>query len=77
MIIYPAKKLSEVSAEGLKRGMNLFFTFYFVMTGVHALHVLIGMGVLAVLFLQNRQGRYSHWYYTPIENGVLYWHLVT
>ena len=70
------EKLSELSAKNLKRGIDLFFTFYFVMTGIHGLHVVIGMSVLAILFFLNRRGRYSHWYYTPIENGALYWHLV-
>lgn len=70
------QKLSEPAAQQMEKGINLFFSFYFVMTGVHGLHVLIGMSVLAVLLLKNRRGRYSHWYYTPVENGALYWHLV-
>ncbi len=70
------EKIAEPRAEYLKKGIDLFFTFYFVMTGVHGLHILIGMTVLFVIFLKNRKGRYSHWYYTPIENGALYWHLV-
>lgn len=59
-----------------RHGIDLFFTFYFLMTGVHGLHVLIGMGIIAVLLIKNIKGRYSHWYYTPVENGTLYWHLV-
>ncbi len=70
------KGLGQEQAQELKQGIDLFFTFYFVMTGIHGLHVLIGMGVLAWLFFANRQGRYAHWYYTPVENGALYWHLV-
>lgn len=57
-------------------GAKLFFAMYFVMTGVHGLHVVIGMGVLGVILYKNHNGRYSHWYYTPVENGALYWHLV-
>ena len=68
--------LEEAAGENLKKGIDLFFTFYFVMTGIHGLHVIIGMLVLLVIYLKNRQGRYSHWYYTPVENGALYWHLV-
>ncbi len=70
------EKLNDQEALKLKQGVNLFFTFYFLMTGVHGLHVVIGMTVLFVIFLLNRRGRYSHWYYTPVENGALYWHLV-
>ncbi len=70
------ENLQGQAAEELKNGINLFFTFYFLMTGIHGLHVVIGMIVLLVIFLKNRRGRYSHWYYTPVENSALYWHLV-
>ncbi len=70
------QELAGLPTEHLQDGINLFFTFYFVMTGVHGLHVVIGMTILFILLLKNRRGRYSHWYYTPIENGALYWHLV-
>jgi cytochrome c oxidase subunit 3 len=59
-----------------KNGVNLFFSFYFVMTGIHGLHVLIGMIVLTWLLIGMIKGKYTHWYYTPVENGGLYWHLV-
>jgi cytochrome c oxidase subunit III len=57
-------------------GASMFFTLYFLMTGVHALHVLIGMGVLAFLMVRSLRGAYSTAYSTPVELGVLYWHLV-
>lgn len=59
-----------------KKGVDLFFTFYFMMTGIHGLHVVIGMSVLAVIMVQTMKGSYSHWHYTAMENGGLYWHLV-
>ncbi|GIX43035.1 MAG: cytochrome c oxidase subunit III [Leptospiraceae bacterium] len=59
-----------------KNGINLFFSFYFVMTGIHGLHVLIGMIVLTWVLIGMIKGKYTHWYYTPVENGGLYWHLV-
>lgn len=68
--------ITGIAAEQMQKGIDLFFAFYFVMTGVHGLHVVIGMSILFFFFLQNRQGRFSHWCYTPIENGALYWHLV-
>ncbi len=53
-----------------------YFGLYYVMTGLHALHVLIGMGVLLwVIFLARRE-RFSEKYYTPVELAALYWHLV-
>lgn len=57
-------------------GISAFFAFYFLMTMVHGLHVVIGASILLVILLKNMAGRYSHWYYTPVENGALYWHLV-
>jgi cytochrome c oxidase subunit 3 len=57
-------------------GASMFFTLYFLMTGVHGLHVLIGMGVLAFLMVRTLRGAYSTAYSTPVELGVLYWHLV-
>ncbi len=57
-------------------GASMFFTLYFLMTGLHGLHVLIGMGVLAVLMVRTLRGTYSMAYSTPVELGVLYWHLV-
>ncbi|MCB1317940.1 MAG: cytochrome c oxidase subunit 3, partial [Leptospiraceae bacterium] len=77
VVDYMAREgITGAAADRFAKGVNLFFTYYFVMTGVHGLHVVIGMSVLFVILMKNRQGRYSHWYYTPVENGALYWHLV-
>ncbi len=57
-------------------GASLYFTLYWVMTGVHALHVLIGVGVLGVLGLRTAAGDFSAAYHTPVELGGMYWHLV-
>lgn len=58
------------------RPAELFFSLYFAMTGLHALHMVIGVGVLAFLFRQARRGRYTSQYYTPVEMSGLYWHFV-
>lgn len=55
---------------------ELFFYFYWAMTGLHALHLLIGIGVLSGLALMAARHRYSEKYFTPIEMGGLYWHFV-
>ena len=55
---------------------ELFFSLYFAMTGMHALHMVIGCGLFSVLALLAWKGHYSPGYYTPIENAGLYWHLV-
>jgi cytochrome c oxidase subunit 3 len=54
----------------------LFMTFYFVMTGFHALHMTIGIGVLSVVTFFARRGKYSAAYHNPVEMVGLYWHFV-
>lgn len=53
-----------------------FLPFYFCMTGLHALHVIIGMALLTWVLSKARKNRFSPDYYTPVEVGALYWHLV-
>jgi cytochrome c oxidase subunit 3 len=53
-----------------------FFSIYYVMTGIHALHVLIGVGLIAWLASRAFRGHFSSEWYTPIEIVGLYWHLV-
>jgi cytochrome c oxidase subunit 3 len=55
---------------------ELFFYFYWAMTGLHAVHVIIGIGVMSVLCLLVRRRRFSAQYYNPIEVAGLYWHFV-
>jgi cytochrome c oxidase subunit 3 len=56
--------------------VTLFFYLYFVMTGLHALHLFIGLGVLAVMALLSHRGRFGPVYDTPIELTGFYWHFV-
>lgn len=55
---------------------SIFFSLYFLMTGVHGLHILIGMGLITWMLVGNLRGEYSSRYYAPVENVGLYWHLV-
>lgn len=55
---------------------ELFFAFYFTMTGFHALHMIIGLGIWATVLWQSRRGDFSAEYFTPIEITGLYWHFV-
>jgi cytochrome c oxidase subunit 3 len=55
---------------------QMFFSIYFALTGLHAVHMIVGMGVLAVLVWQAWKGRFSPEYYTPVELTGLYWHFV-
>jgi cytochrome c oxidase subunit 3 len=55
---------------------QIFFSFYFAMTGLHALHMIIGIGILAVLVVQAWRGRFFSEYFTPVDISGLYWHFV-
>lgn len=55
---------------------GLFFSLYFVMTGLHGIHVLIGMGLIAWVFFRTKRGDFNDKYFTPVELTGLYWHLV-
>jgi cytochrome c oxidase subunit 3 len=53
-----------------------FFGIYFMMTGVHGLHVIIGIGVIFWIWLRNQRGDFTAEYWTPVDLVALYWHLV-
>ena len=55
---------------------ELFFCLYFLMTGLHAIHMVIGVGILSVLVVMSLRGRFGPDYYTPVELTGLYWHFV-
>jgi len=54
----------------------VFFSFYFAMTGLHTFHMIVGLGLLAVLVVQAARGKFSADYNTPVEISGLYWHFV-
>jgi cytochrome c oxidase subunit 3 len=53
-----------------------FFSIYFLMTGLHGIHVLVGMGLIAWMILKTAGGAFSSAYNTPVDMVGLYWHLV-
>ena len=55
---------------------QIYFSLYFAMTGLHALHMIIGVGIFSYLLIYAWKGHYSPNYYTPVEIGGLYWHFV-
>lgn len=55
---------------------QVFFFLYFAMTGVHAIHMIVGLAIVTVLLFKSLNGKYSPEYYTPVEVGGLYWHFV-
>ena len=64
---YPGEHTSEV---------QLFMVFYFILTGLHAVHMIVGLGVLSTLTVLASRGRFSNGGYNPVDIGGLYWHFV-
>jgi cytochrome c oxidase subunit 3 len=60
----------------LARPAELYFGLYFAMTGMHALHMIIGIGILLVMIRLAARGRFSADHYSPVEVTGLYWHFV-
>jgi cytochrome c oxidase subunit 3 len=70
----PGKYYTYTGVEGTNP--HIFFSVYFLMTGLHGFHVIGGMGVIAWMIRRTARGDFSADYYTPIEMTGLYWHLV-
>lgn len=65
-----------VSHPDAPRNVHIFFGIYFVMTGLHGLHVLVGIGLILWITVCAARGHYDHGFFLPVENVGLYWHLV-
>jgi cytochrome c oxidase subunit 3 len=57
-------------------GAEMFYSLYFCMTGLHALHMIIGLGIMTVIGVMAWRGTFDENYYTPVEVSGLYWHFV-
>ncbi len=66
----------EPLAPDMAQKTQIFFFLYFAMTGMHALHMIIGIGLLVWLIWRANRGDFSFGYVAPIENFGLYWHFV-
>lgn len=74
---------SDIVSVGQKYGIHInqahsqiYFSLYFALTGLHALHMVVGLGIFTVLTYFAWKGKYTPEYHTPIEIGGLYWHFV-
>jgi cytochrome c oxidase subunit 3 len=55
---------------------SIFFSLYFAMTGLHALHMIVGVGILTYLIIETKRGKFTANYMTPVDISGLYWHFV-
>jgi cytochrome c oxidase subunit 3 len=65
-----------VGDAAIPDNIPLYFSFYFMMTGLHGIHVLAGMGLVLWVALRARKGEFGPKYYTPVEGVGLFWHLI-
>ena len=66
----------EPLAPDMAQKTQVFFFLYFPMTGMHALHMIIGIGLLFWFIWRANRGEFTAGYVAPIENFALYWHFV-
>jgi nitric oxide reductase NorE protein len=63
-------------SHGINPGTNPFFMWYFTLTGIHLIHVVVGTSLLTYLFVRSRRGTYDHLHKSVPESVASYWHLV-
>jgi cytochrome c oxidase subunit III len=63
-------------SEGIAREAQIYFSLYFTMTGLHALHMIIGIAIMIVITWMAWQRKFDSEYYAPVEMTGLYWHFV-
>ena len=56
--------------------VQIYYSLYFAMTGLHALHMVIGLGIMTVITIMAWKKQFDREYYTPVEVAGLYWHFV-
>ena len=75
-LFHPNAEHLKQGAEPLPENAHIFFSLYFVMTGIHGLHVVIGIGIFIWIYIRNWRGDFSKEFFTPVDLAALYWHLV-
>ena len=60
----------------LPHGSQIFFSLYFIMTGIHAAHMVVGIALMSIIFIMAFRRKFSPSYYFPVEISGLYWHFV-
>ena len=68
-------KYQQRKAE-IQQRTKIFFSLYFALTGMHAIHMIVGVGIFAVITFMAWKGRFTPEYHTPLEIAGLYWHFV-
>jgi cytochrome c oxidase subunit III len=71
-----AAPVADERTEAEPKNVQTFFAVYFVMTGLHGVHVIAGMVLLGIMLVRARRGEFGPQYFLPVDLAGLYWHLV-
>jgi cytochrome c oxidase subunit III len=74
--LIPGWNFLWTEAAGHPKHVQIFYSFYFVMTGMHALHMIIGAGIIIPIIVMAMRGKFHKDYFAPVEVFGLYWHFV-
>ena len=78
MRLFPGAGWFEVTGElaPIATQMRMFMVLYFALTGMHAVHMIVGIGILAVILWMAMKGEFTQRWHAPVEIFGLYWHFV-
>ena len=71
---FPGKFYTYTGIQGTNP--HIFFSIYYLLTGLHGLHIIGGITVIVIMLIRTAKNNFSSEYYTPLEVTGLYWHLV-
>jgi cytochrome c oxidase subunit 3 len=74
--LLPGEHFSNAELKEHAPKASIFFSLYFLMTGLHGIHVLIGMGLITWMLIRTLRNEFSPYWYTPVELTGFYWHFV-
>lgn len=74
--LIPGPNFQYPEAPQFFHNVQILFFLYFAMTGMHAVHMIVGFGLLTYLLVQSYRNKFSASYFTPVEMIGLYWHFV-
>jgi cytochrome c oxidase subunit 3 len=70
-------RLLDVAKVGTEHGnLGMYFGFYYCMTGLHGIHVLLGMGLISWVLFRTLRGDFNSNYYTAVEGVGIFWHII-
>ncbi|MBC7742409.1 MAG: cytochrome c oxidase subunit 3 family protein [Bdellovibrionaceae bacterium] len=74
--LYPGRMLHMHEGAPEHANLGMYFGFYYCMTGLHGIHVMIGMGLIGWVMIKNMRGDFNEKYFTPVEGVGIFWHIV-